>query len=243
MENQHVDSEEIIDVEQYSKDGKEIPSGKKYNIRIDKTHYIVSQSEMTGREILTLASKVPPERFALYQKLKGGEAVKTELDQVVDFRTPGVERFMTLPLDQTEGAELAATWEPRMHFDLPEEDSAFLEKLALPWEAITVEPVKRIVIYGYSLPKGYNQTHVDLNVRIEKNYPDTQIDMVYFSPAISRNDGKPIKSASDEIFDEKCWQRWSRHRTPQNPWRPGIDGLESHLMLIGEWLTMELIKD
>jgi hypothetical protein len=37
------------------------------------------------------------------QKLRGGEVKKIGLDEEADFTTPGVERFMTLPLDQTEG--------------------------------------------------------------------------------------------------------------------------------------------
>ena len=41
--------------------------------------------------------------FRLDEKLVGGRTVKIELDQVVDLTAPGVERFMTLPLDQTEG--------------------------------------------------------------------------------------------------------------------------------------------
>jgi hypothetical protein len=37
------------------------------------------------------------------QKLRGGQTKRIDLDERVDFTTPGVERFMTLPLDQTEG--------------------------------------------------------------------------------------------------------------------------------------------
>jgi len=58
---------------------------------------------MTGREILTLAGKIPPESFQLRQKLKGGTVRKIGLDDNVDFTEPGVEKFMTIPLDQTEG--------------------------------------------------------------------------------------------------------------------------------------------
>ncbi len=97
---------EVVDVEQYAKEGKPIPTAKQYKIRIDKQHFVVDVPEMTGREILKLADKTPPERFALYQKLHGGQTKKIELDQTADFREPGVERFMTLPLDQTEGRHL-----------------------------------------------------------------------------------------------------------------------------------------
>lgn len=99
----HEHEEDVIDIEEYTKAGKEIPHGKKYQIRIDKTKYVVHVESMTGRELLTLAGKTPVERFRLDQKMKGGHTRKIELDQRVHFTEPGIERFMTLPLDQTEG--------------------------------------------------------------------------------------------------------------------------------------------
>ncbi len=94
---------EIIDVEQYAKEGRAIPRGARYRIRIDKKHYDVEESGMTGRDLLGLAGKMPPDRFRLDQKLRGGQTRRVGLDQRVEFTEPGVERFMTLPLDQTEG--------------------------------------------------------------------------------------------------------------------------------------------
>ena len=118
METPTKDGVEVIDVESYAKSGRNPPAGKQYRIRVDKTLIVVETSTITGREILTRAGKIPPERYRLDQKLHGGRTVKIELDQVVDLTTPGVERFMTLPLDQTEGeTELAPTaahgWSPR----------------------------------------------------------------------------------------------------------------------------------
>ena len=40
---------------------------------------------------------------SISQKLHGGQVKTIGLDEVADFTCPGVERFMTLPLDQTEG--------------------------------------------------------------------------------------------------------------------------------------------
>jgi hypothetical protein len=230
--------EEIIDVEQYAKEGKIIPHSPRYRIRIDKIQYVVDQPSMTGYDLLNLAGKTPPDRFALYKKLHGGRAQKIELDEVTDFRAPGVERFMTLPLDQTEGgipAKIHPT--PRSHFELPVEDIEFLESMGLVWETVSEGSTHCVVIYGYyNIPDGYNQKTADLHVRIDRTYLDTQIDMVYFSPPLSRKDGKSIKAISDHSFDGRVWQRWSRHRTTLNPWRIGIDNIETHITLIGEWL-------
>lgn len=95
--------EEIIDLEILAKKDEKPKKAQKYRIRVDKDYFIVHSSEMTGREILTLAGKNPPERYRLDQKFKGGRTKKVELDEIIDFTTHGLERFMTLPLDQTEG--------------------------------------------------------------------------------------------------------------------------------------------
>jgi hypothetical protein len=99
----NLSNDEYIDIEEYAKAGKQPPKGSKYLIRIDKALYKVTVESLTGREILQLASKVPVERFQLNQKLHGGVVKKIAYDQIVDFTEPGVERFMTIPLDQTDG--------------------------------------------------------------------------------------------------------------------------------------------
>lgn len=95
--------EDLIDIEEYAILGKKPPKAKKYRIKVDKEKYVVTVPSMTGREILVLAGKNPPERFQLNQKFKGGRVKVIKLDQVVDFTEPGVEKFMTVPLDQQEG--------------------------------------------------------------------------------------------------------------------------------------------
>ncbi len=110
MENERVEgqfdgtgeTEEVIDLEAYARDGKTPPEGKRYQIRIDKKYYIVHVSHMTGRQILELAGK-EPEKFRLDEKFKGGVTKKIEPAEEVKFTAHGVERFMTLPLDPTEG--------------------------------------------------------------------------------------------------------------------------------------------
>ena len=95
-----------IEIEVYAQQvhGKEKPpKAKKYIIRVDKTKFTVEVTGMTGREILTLAGRTPVEQYKLTQKMHGGAAKTIGLDDKVDFTEPGVERFMTLKLDQTEG--------------------------------------------------------------------------------------------------------------------------------------------
>lgn len=98
-----LDPDAVIDLEEYARSGRRPPKAKKYRIRIDKVRYEVSVPSMTGRQLLELAGKTPAERFMLSQKLHGGQVKPVGLDEVADFTAPGVERFMTLAKDQTEG--------------------------------------------------------------------------------------------------------------------------------------------
>jgi hypothetical protein len=96
---------EEIEIEEHGRKGgtERHPHARRYIIRVDKVKYTVHVSHMTGREILELAGKVPPGQYKLTQKFHGGHARTIGLDEEVDFRAPGVERFMTLKRDQTEG--------------------------------------------------------------------------------------------------------------------------------------------
>jgi hypothetical protein len=99
--NKH-DEVDIVDVEEFSRAGKEIPKGKKYRIRIDKEKYVVEKSALSGREILKLAGKMP-ETHILYLHSRGGQSKVIAADEVVDLTMPGVERFTTMKRENTEG--------------------------------------------------------------------------------------------------------------------------------------------
>lgn len=96
-------NEEIIDLEIFANEGKTPPHGKRYQIRVDNATFVTSKEVLLGKEILELAGKFPIERFQLNQKLKGGVVKKVDYNEKVDLTKHGIERFMTVPLDQTEG--------------------------------------------------------------------------------------------------------------------------------------------
>lgn len=103
MEKMHMEEIDLVDVEEYGKAGKPVPRAKQYRIRIDKEYYFVHSVSLTGRQLLVLAGKQPPENYEIRQKVRGGELRKIGLDEDACFDAPGVERYVTLPLDQTEG--------------------------------------------------------------------------------------------------------------------------------------------
>ena len=126
----------------------------------------------------------------------------------------------------------------RREFNLSEQDLEFLDSSDYSWETINLQG-NWVLIHQYPIPKGYNHSETSLALRLDSGYPNVQIDMVYFFPHLSRIDGKIIGAISTQLIDGKQWQRWSRHRTKVNPWRPEIDCIATHLGLVLHWLERE----
>ena len=93
----------IIDLEEYAKLDKCPPLAKGYRFRINGDLHVIHDPMPTGRAILTLADLLPAENYTLRVKMAGHKPRKVDLDEKVDLRHPGVEKFKALPRDQTEG--------------------------------------------------------------------------------------------------------------------------------------------
>lgn len=95
--------DEIADLEEYARRGERPPRCRGYRIRINGDRYEVREAFILGRDVLKLANLLPAERYTLRVKIAGQAPRKVELDEKVDLRQPGVEKFKALPRDQTEG--------------------------------------------------------------------------------------------------------------------------------------------
>lgn len=238
MEGNHHGAEsgattEYLDLEDYVTNETPVPKGWRYFLlKIDRKKYKWDRVSITGRELLELAGKTPVEKFQINQRFRFNRVEQVELDERVDLATCGVERFLTLPLDQTEG-------KPKRAFQLPEEDVDFLDGLENEWETISEGARRWLVIRDVKLPEGYNSKTADVALMVAAGYPAAQIDMAYFFPALTRKDGRGIRALTMQTIEGKSYQRWSRHRTSQNPWRPGIDNISTHFMLVKNWLVRE----
>lgn len=130
----------------------------------------------------------------------------------------------------------------RRQFDLQEEDTEYLDAKGLPWETLVEGGALWLLLHEWPLPDGYTTGAVSVALRLT-GYPSGALDMVWFSPAVVRSDGGPIRATSVRTtIDGAPWQRWSRHRTAQNPWRPGVDGIPTHLALVEHWLEREFAQ-
>lgn len=225
---------EFCDIEEMSRKG-EVPSSqaRRFRIRIDKEHFVVDQPDMSGRQILALVKKEPV-RFKLVQRLRGGQTRVIKPDEVVDFRAPGIERFHVMAVDQTEGES------PRRDFNFTADDTEFLDGLGLVWSTVVDGGSRWLIIRDYALPAGYTQARVDIAVQIVPGFPDAQLDMVFVHPALRRIDGKEIRATQTmQAIAGRSFQRWSRHRTVANPWRPGVDSIVTHMALVDDWFARE----
>ena len=127
----------------------------------------------------------------------------------------------------------------RRDFDLLPQDEKFLEEYGHPWETAS-DGSQWVLIHKFLTHDGYNHLRVTAAIRLETGYPNTELNMVYFFPALARKDGRAIGATqAKQVIDGKTYQRWSRHRTAENPWRVGFDGLETHVYLIEDWLARE----
>jgi hypothetical protein len=239
VEEVFVDGElvELVIIEEFAKRGEKPPHAKTYVIRIDKETYHVHKPDPTGEELLHLAGKTSA-GYKLYQTFRGRQPEPVAPNQHVDLRAHGIERFTTVQKDPTEGSSLAEAL--RRDFKLAAEDAEYLDSLKLPWETVReLNGTLLLIIGGWSLPAGYNVPLAKLVLVIPQGYPDTQVDMAYFSPALSRRDGKQINNLSSIQWQVGTFQQWSRHRTGANPWRPGTDDFSTHLSLVDDFLRRE----
>lgn len=106
------------------------------------------------------------------------------------------------------------------------------------YKLLEEEQKRGLLIHEYSLPEGYTSETTDLMLLIPDSYPAAALDMFYFCPAISRQNGIPIGALANEEHFGKTWQRWSRHYE----WKVGEHNIASHLRHVRSFLEAELGK-
>ena len=237
VEEAEVLLDEVIDLELHSKTGTRAPRAKGYKFKVNDEVIIWPKPVVTAREALTKANLTPPDTYNVRLKVVGQKPEPIGLDVPVDLRRPGVEKFRAIKKGQGEGEDLG-----RRDAPILDQDRNFLDNYADRWEVV-VDGSTWTLIPNFKLPAGYTAAEVMLAIRMEGGYPLSQLDMFYVHPAIRRLDGKHIRQADViQHIDGRDFQRWSRHRTEANPWMAGKDSLETHIYLVEDALTEELLK-
>lgn len=229
--------DEVVELETYAKEGKRPPLAKAYRFKVNDKVYVWDKSHITGREVLVLADLAPPENYTLRVKLAGHKPQKVELDQPIDLRHPGTEKFRAIRKEQTDGEV-----QGRRDAPLLDADMAFLEAYGHQFDIIK-DGSTWTVLHDFPIPPGFNHNSVSLAIRIEQGYPMTELDMLYVFPRLSRIDGREIpQTQAEQPIEGKIFQRWSRHRSGANHWMPGVDCLETHIFFIEEIFEQEAAR-
>ncbi len=223
-----------VEIEHHCSGEEGPPDARRYIIRVGDKRIVVDKPKIKGREILSLAG-FDPAMTLLNQRI-GKRFEPVGLDQIVDLTVCGIERFTTLPNEQGEGR-------PYRDFALPEGDAETLDASGLNWETVTEGGVNWLIVKGIRLPDTFVQEPTDVAYQIPSGYPTTGLDMAFFSPAVRRLDGRAIARTEATQPIRGCnWQRWSRHYTAANPWKPGDYSVMTHYLLCLAWLERESKK-
>jgi hypothetical protein len=190
------------------------------------------------RDAVVRAGLNPNESWHIYLKVEGQPKEEKTLDDIIDLRTPGIEKLRLTPKNVDNGE---AALQPRRLFNLLPVDELHLNQSGVHWEAcVTPQGRRWLVIHYYHLPQGYTHESVRLALEVPVGYPSSQIDMFYLYPPVALTSGVaiPCVEATEEI-DGDAFQRWSRHRTV-NPWNPATDNVVTQLALVEGCLLKEV---
>lgn len=155
-----------------------------------------------------------PENYNLWQEIPGQQDRKIADSDVINLDAKGVERFISLIDQTTEGDTL------------PSFDQTFLVDHGYQFKVVQEGRETGIILKSLELPEGkFNVEAADILVLLPAGYPDCAPDMFYASPHLTLANGQVPKACTvQHTFAGRVWQRWSRHN---NAWRPGIDGLRT----------------
>jgi hypothetical protein len=163
-----------------------------------------------------------PDNYNIWLERRAEEDLLVLRGSSVDLSPAALERFYT-GVDQTQAGS--------SDLGLPVADRRYLEEHGIAAELIAEGSQSGIVLRGYSLSESVTPEVSDLLILLPAGYPDASPDMFYTDPwvRVKASGGYPQAADQPFSFAGRNWQRWSRHNTS---WRPGIDGIWTHLRRI-----------
>ena len=192
-----------------------------FKFTIDDRQLEWGKPSISGRVLKALAG-VPLDTYDVYLEVRGGgQDLLIRDGDLIDLGKPGIERFITLIRDTTEG--LAA---------LPEADLRYLDSHGFAVEVVGDGVHTGVVLKQMQLPQGkFNHPAADVLVILPPGYPDVAPDMFFCDPWLTLVSAGRYPTCADQphAFMGRNWQRWSRHN---NSWRPGVDGLHTMIKRI-----------
>ncbi|HAZ46386.1 MAG TPA: hypothetical protein DDW76_33960 [Cyanobacteria bacterium UBA11369] len=72
-----------------------------YKVQIDNVGYTLEDPVVTGQQLLDKAAKRPADEYLIFQLLSDGQLEEIRLDETVDLRRYGIEKFITWHSDRS----------------------------------------------------------------------------------------------------------------------------------------------
>lgn len=189
-------------------------------------------------DALTKAGFNAGQPWIIIFKVKGQPKRQLSINDVVDLRTPGIEKIRLTPKEVNNGEARTAL---RRDFALLDIDEDHLDAIGAAWETDASTGVRWLIIHEYPVPPGFNVTKVSLALMVPTTYPQAQIDMFYVNPPLRVAGGGQIAATeAAENVRGVSFQRWSRHRGDASPWNPACDNVITHLALVESAIAKEV---
>ncbi|WP_167146029.1 multiubiquitin domain-containing protein [Pseudomonas sp. OTU750018] len=205
-----------------------------WKLNVQGKDYLFDTPTVVIRDAVVRAGLDPNQAWHIYFKVEGQPKVEKGIDDVIDLRTPGIEKLRLTPRDVGNGEAPQAL---RREFSLLPGDEQYLTEIGLSWEARLNGENRWLVIHDYELPDGYSHRKVELALLITAGYPMNMLDMFYVYPPLQLSNGAEIPATQvTGVVDGVTFQGWSRHR----PWNPATDTVISQLAMADGCLLKEV---
>lgn len=194
-----------------------------------------NKPEITVRHAIKEAGFDPDTPWIIVLKVAGQPKREVDLSFLIDLRQEGIEKLRLTPRHINNGE---VNHPQRVDFSMLPGDEAHLNRLGLNWETRIHGGRRWLMIRNFPVPTGYTVNVIDLAVEVPAAYPTAQLDMFYCFPPLALASGQVIpQTQNQETIEGRAFQRWSRHRN----WQAGKDTLVTHIVLIDESLSREVV--
>jgi hypothetical protein len=214
-----------------------------WTLNVQGVRLTVPHPIIVVRQAITDAGFDATKPWIIVLRVHGEPKREVGLDDVIDLRTPGIEKLRLTPREVNNGEGATATL--RMFALLPA-DMLFLDNLEWRWET-RIESTQDgkgrrwLLIHDYPLPNGFTVESTLLALEIPLTYPGAQIDMFYTYPALALTTGQPIPSTQvSAVIGGNNFNGWSRHRGSASEWDPQTDNVITHLALVESAMLKEI---
>jgi Prokaryotic E2 family E/Multiubiquitin len=236
--NDHlIENHELVDLDDK---GIELLKSRKKVFKLNVQGVVIEVNGPTirAREAISQAGFDPEKNWIIVLRVQGQPKQTIGIDDVVDLRTPGIEKLRLTPKEVNNGD---AQVEPRRMFPLLEIDEAYLNASHFVWETVIDARRRWLLIHDYPIPEGYSAERTLLALEIPDLYPGAQIDMFYTTPKLALKSGRAIdRTQVEATILGYNFNGWSRHRGALSKWDPAKDNVATHLALVESAIGKEV---